>query len=257
MNDPLLDCEPFLDRFQSQKPLLLFLCTALEEVVNHLLMRFVKQEQITEASIVYKHKTFDLSDSDNLIPAEKVDVGCAAKKLLKKNLKFKSLLKSHLAQRLTCFNPEVNLLQSGLGLKRVDIDVLEELHGAKSVCKNLVLRTKKQYVNLTVEAQSEKLAYLWHVIKLCLILSRGNASLESGFSVNKYRFVENLLEESLVAQRIICDTCRRDDYYKKHACFCASCKAKIPSLFLEEKELNAGEEKHRSEKGKLSNSSGN
>ncbi|KAJ8887188.1 hypothetical protein PR048_013403 [Dryococelus australis] len=96
-------------------------------------------------------------------------------------------------------------------------------------------KKKKQYVNLTVEVQSEKwkksftdfvshkdslgleffhtligndkrFKDLWHVMKLCFMLSHGNVSIESGFSVNKSLLVENLSEESLVAQRIICDT---------------------------------------------------
>ena len=42
---------------------------------------------------------------------------------------------------------------------------------------------------------------LWHVFKLIFILSHGNASVESGFSVNNDVLVENMLEESVVAQR--------------------------------------------------------
>lgn len=42
-------------------------------------------------------------------------------------------------------------------------------------------------------------------LKMIFILSHGNASLERGFSINKECFVENLAEESLVAQRQIYD----------------------------------------------------
>ena len=49
-------------------------------------------------------------------------------------------------------------------------------------------------------------AELWRVIKLILILSHGNAAVESGFSVNGDMLVENLHESSLVAQRTVFDS---------------------------------------------------
>lgn len=41
---------------------------------------------------------------------------------------------------------------------------------------------------------------------MILILSHGNAAVESGFSVNGYMLVENLHESSLVAQRTVFDS---------------------------------------------------
>ena len=49
-------------------------------------------------------------------------------------------------------------------------------------------------------------AELWRVIKLILVLSHGNAAVESGFSVNGDMLVENLHESSLVAQRTVFDS---------------------------------------------------
>ena len=46
---------------------------------------------------------------------------------------------------------------------------------------------------------------LWHVMKLILVLSHGNAAVESGFSINEEMLVENLHEDSLVGQRIVFD----------------------------------------------------
>lgn len=48
-------------------------------------------------------------------------------------------------------------------------------------------------------------AELESFLKMLLILSHGNAALERGFSINKHILVENLLEESLIAQRLIFD----------------------------------------------------
>lgn len=52
---------------------------------------------------------------------------------------------------------------------------------------------------------------LWIVIKHILILSHGNAAVESGFSVNKNILVENMLENSLIAQRRIYDSVKNDE----------------------------------------------
>lgn len=49
---------------------------------------------------------------------------------------------------------------------------------------------------------------LWEVVKVLLVMSHGQASVERGFSVNKEVEVENLKEWSLVAQRLIIDHIR-------------------------------------------------
>lgn len=47
---------------------------------------------------------------------------------------------------------------------------------------------------------------LFEVIKLILILAHGNATVESGFSINKQILVDNLHEESLICQRQVYDS---------------------------------------------------
>lgn len=46
---------------------------------------------------------------------------------------------------------------------------------------------------------------LWNVVKLLLVLSHGQATVERGFSINRQVAVENLTDLSYVSQRIICD----------------------------------------------------
>ena len=46
---------------------------------------------------------------------------------------------------------------------------------------------------------------LFSVVKLFLVLSHGQATVERGFSINKEVEVKNLKEHTLVAQRIVCD----------------------------------------------------
>ena len=57
-------------------------------------------------------------------------------------------------------------------------------------------------------AGNEKFAPSWKVVKMILILSHGNAAVESGFSVNKELLVENMEEDTIVAQRVVFDAIR-------------------------------------------------
>jgi len=68
-----------------------------------------------------------------------------------------------------------------------------------------------QYPHVTnskIFAGNEKFAPLWQVVRIVLILSHGNAAVESGFSVNKELLVENMEEETIVTQRVVFDAIR-------------------------------------------------
>lgn len=54
-------------------------------------------------------------------------------------------------------------------------------------------------------ADDQQLAKVWSVVKLLLLMSHGQATVERVFSVNKDVAVENLTKRSLIAQRIIHD----------------------------------------------------
>jgi len=54
-------------------------------------------------------------------------------------------------------------------------------------------------------ANKDEYSKLWYVVKLLLLISHGQATVERGFSVNKQIMVENMKEKSFVAQRAICD----------------------------------------------------
>lgn len=61
-----------------------------------------------------------------------------------------------------------------------------------------LINGKKEYENLI------------KVVKLLLIISHGNANVESGFSINKEILIENLKEHSLIAQRRIFDSVTKE-----------------------------------------------
>ena len=51
----------------------------------------------------------------------------------------------------------------------------------------------------------KKFSNLWSVARKCLTVSHGQAAVERGFSINSQVIVENLVEESLIAQRQVYD----------------------------------------------------
>ncbi|KAH7978129.1 hypothetical protein HPB49_004509 [Dermacentor silvarum] len=50
---------------------------------------------------------------------------------------------------------------------------------------------------------------LWHIVKLLLVLSHGQATVERGFSVNRQVCVENLKDLSYASQRVLCDAVQK------------------------------------------------
>ena len=58
---------------------------------------------------------------------------------------------------------------------------------------------------VTILDEKPKFKELFNVVKLVRILSHGNATAESGFSINSDVLVENLLEKYVVGQRQVYD----------------------------------------------------
>lgn len=88
-----------------------------------------------------------------------------------------------------------------------EFDVLSETTSFKASL--VAWRTQEQRLDQfwwdATSSCSKDLSHLQMFIRKILILSHGNAALERGFSINKECLVENLLEESLVAQRTVYD----------------------------------------------------
>lgn len=78
----ICECEPFLRRFQSNKPLAPFLYTAIVELIKNLIAKIVKPNILGEATS-QNIIELDLKSADNLLPTENVHIGYEAKRLLK------------------------------------------------------------------------------------------------------------------------------------------------------------------------------
>lgn len=251
-----LECEPFLRRFQSNKPLCPFLYSSLETLLSNLMCRFVKSKVIAANKLT----EIDLDKKENLIDPSKVDIGFSTKTCLKKmnssmdevthfkgeclifliafvkKLTARSPLKHPLTKGLSCLDPKIILNSPEVAKARMNI-LLSKLLDSNRISEVCAECAKSQFRILcqsTTMPGSEKLKMehfissnsdemgldtlysdlissnpdmkdLWQVIKLSLIISHGNAAVEGGFSINKSLLIENLLEESLIAQRHVKD----------------------------------------------------
>lgn len=242
--------EPFLSKFQAQRPLAPFLYQEMLDLLRSLLANFV-QSSVIESSVNRRALTkIDLDKQENLKSTEKIDIGFGARRRLKKMspvqiLKFRrncqrfyislckkllerSCLKYPLTEALSCFSPFAILKSVSDSVGQMT-KLLEILHENRYVSAQNADAAKRQYAamvesgdfisackrfdfknrldqfffeNVGCQEESEE---LWQVIKIVLVVSHGNARVEGGFSVNKECLTPNLKQDTLKAQRIVCD----------------------------------------------------
>lgn len=78
------DIEPFLKVFQAERPLVVFLYSSLVDLILDLMRRFVKPQVINANLQPSQFLKLDLRKEANLLPAESVNIGFGAKRVLKK-----------------------------------------------------------------------------------------------------------------------------------------------------------------------------
>jgi len=100
-------------------------------------------------------------------------------------------------------------------------------------------RSKDQLDNFYFRliGSSSEYAELFSVIRSVLILSHGNADVESGFSVNSDFLVENLQEDSLITQRTVYDALT--------ASYTVCCNMYVGQMLATRKRLNARKRKRQ------------
>ena len=143
----------------------------------------------------------------------------------------KTLINYRLVRSMSCLDPRLMSLEKEAcvnKMKRI-LEILVEAHRLKSAECDEVMYQFSQFLDDCADnpdfenfdpseptsrvdtllyehmADDKQLAKVWSVIKLLLLMSHGQATVERGFSVNKEVAVENLTERSFIAQRIIHD----------------------------------------------------
>ena len=170
----------------------------------------------------------DVSDRDRLefrMQAKDFVVKMVAKLLEKIPVSYQLLM------ALSCLNSNLMATDSSLCrafFKRVIDSLLRTKRVAEQSCDAIISEYEVFLDSIPQSGSAEFTAYNWRkdrldnfllprikslgqyaklepVLRMLLVLSHGQATVERGFSVNKELEVENLQERSLVAQRLVCD----------------------------------------------------
>ncbi|KAJ8348774.1 hypothetical protein SKAU_G00273630 [Synaphobranchus kaupii] len=247
---------PFLTKYQTDEPVMPFLCKDLAELMKSLLRRFVKRELlqgITPLQLI----RLDVADQKNWVCLKEADIGLGAESVLKelqrknsvgeltvlefrkdclkgmsnilKKVQDKSPLKYPTVRQMACLDPTVmysdpDWCQGRMGSLVQKFLQDNQLSGGVSTGDVIT----QQFGNfLSLEAKSEGfLSFrptetrldvflhgflsqpypeLWGFCKKVLLLSHGQATVERGFSINKEVETVNLQEDTVIAQRLVCD----------------------------------------------------
>ena len=81
--------QPFLKKYQTEKPMMPFITEDLCNILRSLMTRFIKGSVLTEAKTSYKLASIDVNDQSSWLSLDKVDPGFAANRLLDQALKSK------------------------------------------------------------------------------------------------------------------------------------------------------------------------
>jgi hypothetical protein len=246
--------EPFLRKYQTNKPMVPFMYQDMGGCLRNLMARFMKKEVLAEADTVTKLCKLDVKDSKFFVAHKDVDIGVAAKTELSKcklserdimqfRMECRTFLSAMTAKILERSPLKYTLVRSASSLvptavlhgtssaKHNFTTLVEKLFESNNISAAVADSAKNQYSLLCQSASTDrKLSFesyspstsldtfyfqqlgcnseykeLWHVVKMVLVMSHGNAAVESGFSVNEGMLVENLHEDSLVGQRVVYD----------------------------------------------------
>lgn len=254
-----MQLQPYLTAFQSDNPLMPFVCGELSSIVRALMKRIVKPDILDEATSTTRLLAVKYKEPANCLRPQKFDVGYLAgastKELLRKKeisegalLRFRNELASFVraviskiiekmpigyafARRLACLDPvsiATSTTQASNQFKLVIDHLVKQQHLEGRSCDELI-RQYDEFVDTVVKpnlpafkefdfhkqrldeflqqhvVKSGSFLKLWEVMRMVLILSHGQASVEKGFSINRQVMVENLKERSFIAQRTIHD----------------------------------------------------
>jgi hypothetical protein len=146
----------------------------------------------------------------------------------------KTPIKYRLVRNISCLDPQVMCTTPDVAVTRFGrvLELLVDANRLKSCDVDAVknrfsefvrtARTRQEFVDFNQEdptcrldtvmyealTKDSKNENLWKVISKLLLLSHGQASIERGFSVNKYTSVDNLSPQNLVSLRLIKDHIR-------------------------------------------------
>ncbi|XP_056451965.1 uncharacterized protein LOC130387052 [Gadus chalcogrammus] len=201
---------PFLKKYQTDEPVLPFLPKDLTELMMSLLRRFIKREVLHDITALQLTK-LDVTDKTIWLSPQDISIGLGAESVLK----------------MVCLDPSVmyrepergrnhmkGLVQKFLQDKQLtdtsSVDVIlqqfDSLLSLESRSEDfLSFQPMQKRLDIFLSSAMEPYPELWAFFKKLLILSHGQATVERGFSINKEVESDNLEEDTVVTQRLVCD----------------------------------------------------
>ncbi|GBN95154.1 Uracil phosphoribosyltransferase [Araneus ventricosus] len=198
--------QPFLVLYQSYEPLVPFLAGDLFTLVKSMLEHFqvLKHDKCKSIDSISSLCSFYFADVANFNCAVKVSIGFIDDELLKK----KRAKKEALDKDVLDLKVDKSLIPSKDGYE-ILLQFKEFLDKVVkcSFSDFKTLDHKEQRLDTFLyqyfSVDKEKYRKLWNIVKMILILSHGQATVERGFSLKKASEIENLKENSYIAQRMI------------------------------------------------------
>lgn len=248
---------PFLEGFQTDKPLVPFLSQEMYGVLSDILKKIIQRsifDKCTQSSIC----NLDLKDAEIMKKSKYIDIGFVAKESLKQSkvsevtmvefyhqckeffketaakIMEKSPLKYAFVRDLDFLNPNSIVNKSPNDqIKKIE-RVLSKMCKDKliniTVCDDIIKQYSAFVSQMKIEHKEDfekynchtslridsflgiymsnqvEYADLWNIVKMLLILSHGQASVERGFSINKDLLKCNMSQKTLIAERIVTDS---------------------------------------------------
>nr|CAD7432591.1 unnamed protein product [Timema monikensis] len=268
------ECQPFLQRFQTSKPMTPYLFEAVEKLLRYLMNRCVKPDLMKCTGP--KLLSIDTKKSENLILSKNIDIGFATKRLLgetaitvteRQKLEFihecrsmlttmiaklqeKSPLKQKAVRGLSSLDPCVIQHSPQLAQKRFSF-LLEELNHANIINDVLAENAKKEYLHFC----NLKKSRLQEIFRPCDQFS-DEVGLDTIY-VNKPLLVENMHEKTVTAQRHIRDEIQEAGgienihISKKMLDYVRGARKRYHEYLEMKKQERSEEDKKKAEKGKL------
>eukprot|EP00731_Ephydatia_muelleri_P014923 Em0008g643a len=205
--------QPFLTKYQSDSPLLPFLVSDLLEMLNSIVSKFLTAEFAAQLKTCTQLSKVDLR---NRSYHKQVDLGFSAEMYLQ-SAEFSSIscLDPHFIAQSpdACKTLLTRMLKSLVDAKRLQGSVCDEFlqqfeHFMRSVLSSELLQFKPGQDRLDIFLHDKictPYPKLWMAVRMALLLSHGQATIERGFSVNKEVVIENQQTKSLIARRLIKD----------------------------------------------------
>ena len=225
---------PYLTSYQSQKPMIPFLHSDLQQLVKELLGLTIKSELIDKCKENSKSLLkIDLRDVNIHIKKKDMHLGFGTldeiQSLLRNDLasqanisRFrveareflvammekifqKNPLSFQFVQYATVFDPKVLLNQALGDCKPLFGKLMRVLVGLKIVPSTQADKALSQFTSFFMKTEIGSYKNLFSILKLVLVLSHGQANVERCFSVNNNVLKFNMSENSIVSRKLIID----------------------------------------------------